>query len=372
MKLGITKRELVKALDYCSKVATVRAGLPILECVYVETDTDCVKFSATNLEQTISYKISALGTGGEKFAVSCRRLLDYVKRLPNVNLDLSASDNKLTVKSPMSSAVFACYDADDYPKIPSIGGSKDVKSGKLKLSDIQRLAEVCSFCSNDTTRPTLTGVHVKDGKMLATDGYRLAMSDIDTEFSGIIPGDFMRTLQSFTADADIHWTDNMLEISSGNLQVKTRLIENPVGYNLFSIMDKVLKSKDKTSNITLELDELVSAITTAMSVDNKENRIKITANADKSITVSSDTSVGTIQVVVVANVADELVDKVSYWNGKLLLSVLAPCKSDDTTANADTTHSVTLKLAAKNKLPRKLPPMFVDDNGYSLLVMPMQ
>lgn len=361
MNLGITKRELVKALDYCSKVATVRAGLPILECVYVEADTDYVKFSATNLEQTISYKISCHGTGGEKFAVSCRRLLDYVKRLPNVYLDLSASDNKLTVKSPMSSAVFACYDADDYPKIPSIEGSKDAKSGKLKLSDIQRLAEVCSFCSDDTTRPILTGVSVKDGKMLATDGYRLAMSDIDTEFSGIIPGDFMRTLQSFTADADICWTDNMLEISSGNLQVKTRLIEN-LGYSLFGQVEKLLEGKYKTSNITLELDELVSAITTAMSVDNKENRIKITANADKSITVSSDTSVGTIQTTVVADVADELVDKVSNWNGKLLLSVLALCKSDDTT------HSVTLMLSANNKLP----PMFVDDNGYSLLVMPMQ
>ena len=361
MNLGITKRELVKALDYCSKVATVRAGLPILECVYVEADTDYVKFSAANLEQAISYNVKANVDEGGKVAVSCRRLLDYVKRLPNVNLDLSASDNKLTVKSPMSSAVFTCYDADDYPEIPGAKGSQDAKSGKLKLSDIQRLAEVCSFCSDDTTRPILTGVSVKNGKMLATDGYRLAMSDIDTEFSGIIPGDFMRTLQSFTADADIHWTDNMLEISSGNLLVKTRLIEE-LRYSLFGQVEKLLKGKYKTSNITLELDELVSAITTAMSVDSKENRIKITANADKSITVSSDTSVGTIQVVVVANVADELVDKVSYWNGKLLLSILAPCKSDDIT------HSVTLMLSANNKLP----PMFVDDNGYSLLVMPMQ
>ena len=361
MNLGITKRELVKALDYCSKVATVRAGLPILECVYVEADTDYVRFSAANLEQAISYKVDGHGSGGGKFAISCRRLLDYVKRLPNVYLELSASDNKLTVKSPMSSAVFTCYDADDYPKIPSVKGSKDTKSGKLKLSDIQRLAEVCSFCSDDTTRPILTGVSVKNGKMLATDGYRLAMSDIDTEFSGIIPGDFMRTLQSFTADADICWTDNMLEISSGNLQVKTRLIEN-LGYSLFGQVEKLLEGKYKTSNITLELDELVSAITTAMSVVSKENRIKITANADKSITVSSDTSVGTIQVVVVANVADELVDKVSYWNGKLLLSILAPCKSDDTT------HSVTLMLSASDESS----PMFVDDNGYNLLVMPMR
>lgn len=361
MKLEISKRELVKALDYCAKIASARAGLPILECVYVEVNTDYVKFSATNLEQVISYKVKASVDEGGKFAVSCRRLLDYVKRLPNVNLDLSASDNRLTVKSPMSSAVFACYDADDYPKIPSVKGDQDAKSGKLKLSDIQRLAEVSSFCSNDTTRPALTGVHVKDGKMLATDGYRLAMSDIDTEFNGIIPGDFMRTLQIFTADADIHWTDNMLEISSGNLLVKTRLIES-LGYNLFSQVEKILADKYKTSSITLELDELVSAITTAMSVVNKENLIKITANADKSITVSSDTSVGTIQSVVVANVADELVDKVSYWNGKLLLSILAPCKSDDIT------HSVTLELSANNKLS----PMFIDDNGYSLLVMPMR
>lgn len=362
MNLGITKRELVKALDYCSKIATVRAGLPILECVYVEADTDCVRFSAANLEQAISYKISGHGSGGGKFAVSCRRLLDYVKRLPNVNLDLSASDNKLTVKSPMSSAVFACYDADDYPEIPGAKGSQDAKSGKLKLSDIQRLAEISSFCSNDTTRPILTGVHVKSGKMLATDGYRLAVSDIDTEFNGIIPGDFMRTLQSFTADADIYWTDNMLEFSSGNLLLKTRLIEGEaLSDDLFSKKDKLLESKDKASSITLELDELVSAITTAMSVVSKENRIKITANADKSITVSSDTSAGTIQTMVVANVADELVDKVSYWNGKLLLSVLALCKSDDVT------HSVTLKPSASNESS----PMFIDDNGYNLLVMPM-
>lgn len=361
MILGITKRELVKALDHCTKIASARAGLPILECVYVEVDTDSVKFSATNLEQVISYNVKASVDEGGKFAVSCKRLLDYVKRLPNVNLALSASDNRLTVKSPMSSAVFACYDADDYPKIPSVKGGQDAKSGKLKLSDIQRLAEVSSFCSNDTTRPALTGVHVKDGKMLATDGYRLAMSDIDTEFNGIIPGDFMRTLQIFTADADICWTDNILEISSDNLLVKTRLIES-LGYNLFSQVEKLLEGKYKTSSITLELDELVSAITTAMSVVNKENRIKITANADKSITVSSDTSVGTIQSVVVANVADELVDKVSYWNGKFLLSVLALCESDDIT------HSITLKLPTNNKPS----PMFIDDDGYSLVVMPMR
>lgn len=364
MNLGITKRELVKALDHCSKIATVRAGLPILECVYVEADTDYAKFSATNLEQVISYKANASVDEGGKFAVSCRQLLDYVKRLPNVNLVLCASDNKLTIKSPMSSAVFACYDAEDYPTLPSVKDNKNAKSSKLKLDDIQQLVGVGSFCSNDTTRPILTGVSVKDGKMLATDGYRLAMSDIDTEFNGIIPGDFMRILQGVTADADIYWTDDILEISSGNIQVKTRLIES-LGYSLFGQVEKLLEGKDKASGITVELDELVSAITTAMSVVDKENRIKITANADRTITVSSDTSVGTIQSVVVANVADELVDKVSYWNGKLLLSILAPCKSDDIT------HSVTLELSANNK-NNKLSPMFVDDNGYNLLVMPMQ
>lgn len=362
MKLEITKRELVRALDHCTKIASARAGLPILECVYVEADTDYAKFSATNLEQVISYKANASVDEGGKFVISCRRLLDYVKRLPNVNLDLSASDNKLTVKSPMSSAVFACNDAEDYPTLPSVKDNKNAKSSKLKLDDIQQLVGVGSFCSNDTTRPALTGVSVEDGKMLATDGYRLAMSDIDTEFNGIIPGDFMRILQGVTADADIYWTDDILEISSGNIQVKTRLIES-LGYSLFGKVEKILADKDKASGITVELDELVSAITTAMSVVSKENLIKITANADNTITVSSDTNnVGTIQVVVVANVADELVDKVSYWNGKFLLSALSLCESDDIT------HNVTLKLPTNNKLS----PMFIDDNGYSLVVMPMQ
>lgn len=361
MKLEISKRELAKALDYCNKIAMTRVGLPILKCVYVEADTDYAKFSATNLEQVISYKANASVDEGGKFVINCRQLLDYVKRLPNVNLVLCASDNKLTIKSPMSSAVFACNDAEDYPTLPNVKGSHDAKSGKLKLSDIQQLVGVGSFCSNDTTRPILTGVSVKDGKMLATDGYRLAMSDIDTEFSGIIPGDFMRTLQIFTADADICWTDDILEVSSDNLLVDTNLIE-PAGYSLFGQVEKLLEGKDKASGITVELDELVSAITTAMSVVDKENRIKITANADKSITVSSDTSVGTIQSVVVANVADELVDKASYWNGKFLLSVLSLCESDDIT------HSITLELSANNKPS----PMFIDDNGYSLVVMPMR
>ena len=57
MKFTTTKENLFKALNETNKVIPVRTTLPILSCVLIQINNNEIKLIATDLEQTIIFKV---------------------------------------------------------------------------------------------------------------------------------------------------------------------------------------------------------------------------------------------------------------------------------------------------------------------------
>ena len=73
---------------------------------------------------------------------------------------------------------------DDYPEMAGYDWSEVSKITKPQIKLLQRLAK---FCSQDTTRPVLCSIKIKDGKAYASDGYKLMRVDMNLPDCSISP-----------------------------------------------------------------------------------------------------------------------------------------------------------------------------------------
>lgn len=82
------------------------------------------------------------------------------------------------------------FKVDDYPEMAEYDYGETYKITKPQIKILQRLAK---FCSQDTTRPVLCSIKIKDGKAYASDGYKLMRVDMNLPDCFISPK-FVRRL----------------------------------------------------------------------------------------------------------------------------------------------------------------------------------
>lgn len=233
MKLTVKQDNLAKTLSLVSRIATARAGLPILANVLIRTDGNKLVIAATNLEVAI---ISTTGAQVEEqgaITVPARLLTDFVANLPHVNVDLATEGTKLKISTAGFKSTINALLADGYPALPEPAADKQftIATDQLKKS----IAGTAQITSNDVTRPILTGVYfyTDDGQayMAATDGYRLAESKVallDQELSAIIPSstlaDTVRLLDG-SDQAVVAYNDEQITFQVGEAAITSRLID---------------------------------------------------------------------------------------------------------------------------------------------------
>lgn len=79
---------------------------------------------------------------------------------------------------------------DDYPEMAGYDWGETYQITKPQIKVLQRLAK---FCSQDTTRPVLCSIKIKDGKAYASDGYKIMRVDMNLPDCFISPK-FVRRL----------------------------------------------------------------------------------------------------------------------------------------------------------------------------------
>lgn len=151
--------------------------------------------------------------------------------------------------------------------------------------------------SRDETRATLTGILViVEGpslKMVSTDSYRLAISEVVLEgettedLQVVVPGkalDEVTRLASDTQDMKMGVTENQVVFEFGETTFVTRRIEgNFPNY-------KQIIPKDSTTSIEMPTDELIAAVKRVSLLALHNSPIKISVNvADQTLSLSAMT-----------------------------------------------------------------------------------
>lgn len=236
MELSVTQENLARALSAVGRVASSKAGLPILSNILLRTEGNRLLVAATNLEIASTYYIGAKVVKQGAVTLPARLVSEFVASLPKGTIELSTKGAHMTLKSGTYQSVINGVDADDFPELPTINEDESVKYTIATPDFKQAVAQTIITSSSDATRPVLTGVywHSVDGWLClaATDGYRLAerrLVETKSQIAAIVPTsslqEVLRTLSETVEEVELLFDDSQVRFRIGEAEITSRLID---------------------------------------------------------------------------------------------------------------------------------------------------
>jgi DNA polymerase-3 subunit beta len=285
MELSVTQENLAKALSNVGRVASSKTGLPILSNILLRTDANRLLVAATNLEIASTHHVGAKIITPGAITIPARLVSDFVSSLPKGTIELKVKDNHLTISSGSYTSVINGVIADEFPELPTIDEKSSISYSISPADFKQAVSQTIITSSNDSTRPTLTGVywHSFEGGLYlaATDGYRLSerkLIDTASEVAAIIPSttlqEVLRTLSDDVTEVDVLFDETQVRFRVGESEITSRLIDgNYPDYR------QLIPNTSETT-ITLDASEFVR-ITKIAGLFARESGGSVTLTADK-------------------------------------------------------------------------------------------
>lgn len=278
MKFTITRENLVKPLQMVSGVVERRQTLPILSNVLLSVKDDTLFLTATDLEVQMSTQTPVRGEAGD-VTLPARKFLDICRALPEgAEIRLTCSGERAQVRSGRSRFTLATLPANEFPSIET---QETSLAFSLPQDLLKRAIERTHFAmAQDDVRYYLNGllVDLTDGKLrlVATDGHRLALCEVDGDFKFIenqqviIPRkgvlELHRLLVDEESEAQVTIGGNFIRISTPEMNFTSKLIDGrfPDYQNVVPV------GTDKTA--VCERETLRQALTRVSILSNEKYR----------------------------------------------------------------------------------------------------
>lgn len=177
MRLQLLKENLHQGVGIVSRLASVKAQLPILSQIGIEATSDGIFLMATDLEVGARVRVrgKVLEEGG--VAVPAKLLAELTASLPLGAVEVvSEKTASLTLTA---GKVRATLQGMGLAEFPPLFTDKGVEVGDVGVEELQQVLYRVGFCvSRDESRPVLTGIlwETARGAWVATDGYRLSLA----------------------------------------------------------------------------------------------------------------------------------------------------------------------------------------------------
>ena len=98
MELSITQENFARALSAVGRVASNKAGLPILNNILLRTDGNRLLVAATNLEIATTQYIGAKIVKPGAITVPARLISEFVSSLPKDTIELKVVNDNIHLK----------------------------------------------------------------------------------------------------------------------------------------------------------------------------------------------------------------------------------------------------------------------------------
>jgi DNA polymerase-3 subunit beta len=242
MEFTVSQSSLVRELSFSQGVVEKKTTIPILSNVLIEASGDRIVLTATDLELGIRCscpaKVKRPGSG----TIPARRLLDYVRLLPDADIDIKVGENHwASIHSGRSKTRIAGMSRESFPGLPKMPEALTELPAKTLASMI---AKTIFAISAEESRFTLNGalLLVRDTglTMVATDGHRLAMVEkeiplpsVTSPYRALLPRKAMQEVAKLAADAG---PDDMLKFAGDD------------NHLFFEIGERLLLSRKLTGN----------------------------------------------------------------------------------------------------------------------------
>lgn len=365
MDISVSQKSLAKVLNDCARVASVRAGLPVLGNILLKTTGSKLYIAATNLEIATTANINAKINKHGEITVPAKLITEFVSNLPNETVEINTKNNSLHIICGGYKSSLNGIEAGEFPELPTIDEKNSVRYMIAADTFKKSTTQTIFTCSNDNTRPVLTGVywHSYDkGLYIAgTDGYRLAekkVTSTESELTAIVPvnalQEVLRTIHDDISEIEVLFDKTQVKFRIGTSEITSRLIEgNYPDYR------KLIPTQNPTK-ITTSLTDCVRMAKLA-SLFARE--------AGGSITITSDSESSHFSIKSTASERGENTSEIKATvagggsvslNSRYLIDVLSVVDTD----------SITIEYGAK-LAPITIRPAS-DDTDYLAIIMPLK
>lgn len=282
MKFSVSKEKLLDGLQLVQNVVSTRTTLPILSNVLLQAGEGQLRLTTTDLDVGVSGIVEAQVEKPGATTLPARRLATIVRELPASEVIVEVdSKNVASLRCGQSYFKIMGLPEEEFPPLPKF---EEAKVFKLSQKELRNGLKKTSYAiSADETRYVLNGIlfSFKDNKltMVATDGRRLALVDLEVEFPQsqavdlIVPTKCVNELARLvgeSGDVTLSVGDNQLAFEVDGTLLVSKLIEgNYPNYR------QVIPGEAK-ERITLERELFFNAVhRVSLLSSEKSNSVKL-------------------------------------------------------------------------------------------------
>jgi len=281
MEFTVSKSDLVRELGLSQGVVEKKTTIPILANVLLEAADGTLTLTATDLELGIRCSCPAKVTKKGAGTIPARRLLDYVRLLPEAEITVKFLDNHwANLTCGRSKTRMAGMSRDSYPELPKVPAT----IAELPAAILSTLIARTIFAiSTEESRFTLNGGQLilkpNSITLVATDGHRLALAETPVDLPGVegvykalIPKKAMAEILKLAGEAGedgkiaFAGDDNHLFFGFGSRLLLCRKLSGN-----FPDFERVLP-KEHPHSIQLEKDELKGTIERVAQFSDERSR----------------------------------------------------------------------------------------------------
>ena len=282
MKFSATKEKILEGLQQVQNVVSTRTTLPILSNVLLQAKEGTVNLTTTDLDVGVRGGFEANVDKAGATTLPARRLFTIIRELPSSEISVEVDGkNAASIRSGQSFFKILGLPEEEFPPLPKFENAKVVT---MRQKDLRNgLRKTAYAISTDETRYVLNGVlfSYKENKLtlVATDGRRLAMVDLELEFPRSHEADIIVPTKAVTELARLLTDDGDVKISVGTGQIafdlnSTLLVSKLIEGN-YPNYKQVIPSEAK-ERITLERETFLNSLRrVSLLASDKSNSIKL-------------------------------------------------------------------------------------------------
>jgi DNA polymerase-3 subunit beta len=285
MEFTVSKTDLVRELNLSQGVVEKKTTIPILSNVLLEAAGDRVVLTATDLELGIRCSCPARVQKEGAGTVPARRLLDYVRLLPDADVHVKFLENQwASLVCGRSRTRIAGMSRENFPELPVM----PQPVADLPLSVLSAMIARTIFAiSTEESRFSLNGALLvlkeRGLAMVSTDGHRLAyvetqqdIAGIRTPYRALVPrkamGEILKLAQECPPETTVAFAGDENHLF---LQIGDRLLISRKLTGNFPDFERVLP-KDQRNSVALPRELMRAAVErVAQFSDERSHAIRV-------------------------------------------------------------------------------------------------
>ena len=344
MKFKIIRSKFLEGLKSVQNIVAGKGSLPILQNVLLEAKNDVLTLTTTDLDISIKSEVGCEVVEEGLSTLPVKLLFNSISKAREGEVEVEIDEKeRATIVAGSAKFKLSGMSESVFPRLPQ---DEEAFIYKIKQNVLREMFRQTSYAaSQDDTRRTLKGVLMsfKDSKltMVATDGRRLALVEMEMEFPKssekdiILPFKAVQELQrSLSGDEEVSIMVQKSQIcfKLGSVMIYSKLVDETYP-NYTQVIPK-----ECAVQITVDRQALLDAIDRAsvMTMD-EAHSIKLIFEGNRLTVKSAATDIGEAWDEVEIKYAGEKIE--IMFNPTYVMDPLKAIDDDEVTINLNNGHS---------------------------------